>query len=181
MKNAWIAVFVFALGGAACGSPSARLGEVVAPAPVPGSAGWREAETLSVEEAVYRFQFVDSNTGVPTSSLTYCLARSTQTELLPWSDPSEALLRRFAGHQPPVKKLSSCQMDLRNLSGVTDLETGGRAVIFRVSPLVWESDTEVVVDGGYHASGLSGSGKTYRVRFQGGTWVVVEARWRWIS
>jgi hypothetical protein len=55
------------------------------------------------------------------------------------------------------------------------------AVVFRLAPPAWESDTEVVVDGGHHVNGLNGSGKTYRVRFQGGAWVVVEARWRWIS
>ena len=153
----------------------------VEPAPAPSLPGWRDAQSLSIEEAVHRFQFVDSNTGLPPSSLTYCLARSTQTELLPWSDPPEALLLRFTGHQPAVKKLSSCQIDLRNLSGVTDVETGGRAVIFRVSPLLWESDTEVLVDGGHYASGLNGSGKTYRVRWQGGSWAVVEVRGRWIS
>lgn len=181
MQSPRIAVLAFVLGGAACGDPPGHMGGLVEPAPAPGLPGWRDAQSLSVEEAVHRFQFVDSKTGLPPSSLTYCLARSPQTELLPWSDPPEALLHRFAGHQPPVKKLSSCHMDLRNLSGVTDVETGGRAVIFRVSPLLWESDTEVVVDGGYHASGLNGSGKTYRVRLQGGSWVVVDARWRWIS
>ena len=166
-----VAVMALAVG---CGSPSA-------PEPVPGSPGWREAQVLSVEEAVYRFQFGDYRSGLQPASLTYCLARNTAAELLPWTDPPEALLRRFAGHQPPVKKVSLCRMDLQNLNGVMDVETGGPAVVFRLAPPAWESDTEVVVDGGHHVNGLNGSGKTYRVRFQGGAWVVVEARWRWIS
>lgn len=168
----WAAAFMlFALG---CDSPET-------PDPVPGSPGWRESQALSVEEAVHRFQFGDYRAGLPPGSLTYCLARNAATELLPWTDPPEALLRRFAGHQPPVKRLSLCRIDLQTLLGVTDVETGGPALIFRLGPLGWVSDTEVVLDGGHHFNGLNGSGKTYRVRFQTDAWIVVEAQWRWIS
>jgi hypothetical protein len=168
-----IAVAMIALA-AGCDGPTAPE-----PEPVPGSPRWREAQALSVEEAVHRFQFGDYR--LPPGSLTYCLARTTATERLPWTDPPEALLRRFAGHQPPVKKVSLCRMDLQTLNGVTDAETGSPAVIFRLGPLDWAGDTEVVLDGGHHFNGLNGSGKTYRVRFQTGAWVVVEAHWRWIS
>lgn len=168
-----VALMALAVG---CDGPTAPE-----PEPVPGSPRWREAQALSVEEAVHRFQFGDYR--LPPGSLTYCLARNTATGLLPWTDPAEALLRRFVGHQPPVKKVSLCRMDVdvQTLNGVTDVETGGPAVIFRVGPLNWASDTEVVLDGGHHFNGLNGSGKTYRVRFQTGAWVVVEAQWRWIS
>jgi hypothetical protein len=169
----WLAVtsIVFALG---CDSPAT-------PDPTPGSPGWRASEAVAVEEAVHRFQFADTRTGLQPGSLTYCLARNTETELLPWTDPPEALLRRFATHQPPVKRVSLCRMNLQTLNGVTDVETGGPAVIFRLGPLDWTSDTDVVATGGHHVNGLNGSGKTYRVRFQTDAWVVVEAEWRWIS
>jgi hypothetical protein len=166
-----VSSIVFAL---ACDSPEA-------PDPTPGSPGWRESQVIAVEEAVHRFQFTDYRTSLQPGSFTYCLARNTATELLPWTDPPEALLLRFATHQPPVKRVSLCRMDLQRLNGVTDVETGGPAVIFRLGPLDWTSDTDVVVDGGHHVNGLNGSGKTYRVRFQADAWVVVEAQWRWIS
>jgi hypothetical protein len=171
----WLAValVVFTVG---CDSP-----EEPDPVPVPGSPAWRESQTFSVEEAVHRFQFGDYRSGLQWASWTYCLARDTATELLPWTDPPDALLRRFAGHQPPVKKVSLCRLDLQSLNAVTDVETGGPAVIFRLGPPRWESDTEVIVEGGHHVNGLNGSGKTYRVRLQGGTWVVVQATLRWIS
>lgn len=159
--------------GAGCGNPSG-------PGPEPEPT-WREAQALLVEEAVYRFQFVDYLSEPQRSPITYCLARNTATELLPWTDPPDALIRQFAGHQPAVKKLSSCAMGTGLPLTVTDVETGGPAVIFRLAPPRWESDTDVIVDGGHHFSGLGGSGKTYRVRYQGGEWVVVDARWRWIS
>jgi hypothetical protein len=89
-------------------------------------------------------------------------------------------MRRFRDHRPPVKRKAVCQIHA-DVSGVTDIETGGQAVIFRVAPPVWDSDTEVLVDGGYYFNGIAASGKTYRVRYQDGEWVVVDARWRWIS
>ena len=64
---------------------------------------------------------------------------------------------------------------------MTDLETGGPAVIFRVSLPSWESDTEALANGGYYFNGLSGSGETYRLRFAGGAWTVIEVRPRFIS
>jgi hypothetical protein len=54
-------------------------------------------------------------------------------------------------------------------------------VIFRVAPPIWRSDTDVLVDGGYYYNGIAASGKTYQVRFMAGEWIVVDARWRWIS
>lgn len=184
-----IAVAVMALA-AGCGNPSGpeplpeSPGNPETPAPsvpepAPSPSEWRTAEALSVEEAVYRYQFRDYH-DLPPVPLTYCLARTNAKELLPWTDPPEELLRRFRTHRPPVKRMAVCRID-PNLNGVTDVETGGPAVIFRVAPPVWESDVEVVIDGGHHVNGLNGSGKTDRVRFQGGTWVVVEAQWRWIS
>jgi hypothetical protein len=110
--------------------------------------------------------------------VTFCLARTTETDQLPWTDPPDALWQRFAGHVPVVKKVSLCRVDLR---GDTDATTGGPAIVFRIAPLHWENDAEIVLEGGYHRGGLAASGQTYRVRYQNGRWVVVEARWRWIA
>jgi hypothetical protein len=165
-----VAWFVVA-GAVACDSPEG-------PDPVPGGPGWRESQAVAIHEAVYRFQFEEHAAGAQPGSITFCLARTTPDDDLPWSDPPEALLRRFAGHVPVVKKASLCRLDLR---GDTDPATGGPAIIFRVAPPQWQSDTEVLVDGGYHSHGLSASGETYRVRYQAGGWVVVEAIWRWIA
>lgn len=156
---------------AGCESPQA-------PDPVPGSPGWRESQRTVVEEAVYRQQFAEHAPGANAGSVTFCLARTTATEELPWTDPPESLLRRFSTHSPSVKKVSLCQLDLR---GDRDPATGRPAIVFRVAPLSWVSDTEVTLDGGYHQSGLSASGQTYRVRYENGRWTVAEVVWRWIS
>lgn len=148
------------------------------PDPVPGSAGWRESQVVAVQESVHRQQFAEHAPGAQAGQVTFCLAQQDATEDLPWTDPPEALLFRFASHAPAVKRVSQCRLDLR---GDTDPATGGPAIIFRVGPPEWQSDTEVVLSGGYHRGGLDASGQTYRVRYQDGRWVVVEVVWRWIA
>jgi hypothetical protein len=79
---------------------------------------------------------------------------------------------------PVVKKFTLCVLDLR---GDRDPATGPQAIIFRAGAPQWQSDTEAILDGGYHSNGLSASGQTYRVRYENGRWVVVEVTWRWIA
>ena len=185
---------VLLLAGAGCDSPSAPrpVTETPQPPPIPvplppvatpSPSAWQESQRLTVEEAVYRFQFVEYRSQPQIGPLTYCVARTATDDIFSapvWTDPPPELMLRFRDHRPPVKRMAVCRIHT-DVSGVTDVETGGRAVIFRVATPVWESDTEVLVDGGYYYNGISASGKTYRVRFQGGEWVVVDARWRWIS
>ena len=168
--RSWV-VSVGLLSVAACDSTNE-------PTPVPGGAGWRESQVVAIDEAVYRFQFEEHAAGAQPGSVTFCVARTTETDELPWGDPPDALLRRFAGHVPAVKKVSQCQVAL---SGDMDPATGRPAIVFRVAPAQWQSDTEVLVDGGYHRGGLSASGETYRARYQNGRWTVVESIWRWIA
>lgn len=145
---------------------------------MPGEAGWRDSQVLAIDEMVYRYQFDEHAPGAQPGTVTFCVARTTRTDELPWTDPPEALLRRFAGHVPAVKKVSLCQV---NLGGDRDSQTGLPAIVFRVAPAQWQSDTEVLVEGGYHAHGLSASGETYRLRYEGLRWRVVEVIWRWIA
>jgi hypothetical protein len=147
---------------------------------VPGSPEWREAQAVAIYEAVHRQQFEEHAPGAQAGQVTFCLAHEDDSETLPWADPSDELLGRFANHAPAVKKVSECRVDLR---GDTDPATGRPAIIFRVGPLTWQSDSEVVLAGGYHRHGLDASGQTYRVRFNGQTrrWTVVEVTWRWIA
>ncbi len=178
---------VLAAGCDAPSSPAPVPGLPPAPAPAapdpsPSPTAWQAAHALTVEEATYRYQFEEYRDEPQRGPLTYCLARTANDDPFAapvWTDPPPELMLRFRDHRPPVKRLAVCRVDV--LVGITDTETGGRAVIFRVAPPVWESDTEVLVDGGYYENGISASGKTYRVRFQGGEWIVVDARWRWIS
>ncbi len=171
------AVFLLAAGCADSSRP------VLEPDPPPDP---RAAEALAIQQAVHLFQFVHYRREIPTGAITYCLAWTPETEGISgdartWTDPAEALVRRFESHQPPVKKKSACQMPPDISSAVTDLETAAPAVIFRAGTPVWLSDTEVFVHGGYYRHARSAAGDTYRVRYEGGRWAVVEVRTGWIT
>lgn len=174
------AVAIVVLMTGCADSPAPVLGPDPAPDP-------RAAETLAIQQAVHLFQFVLYRREIPADGLTYCLAWTPETEegitadARMWTDPPEALLRRFESHRPPVKKKSVCQMPPDISSGVTDLETAGPAVIFRAGTPVRQSDTEVFVHGGYYQHARNAAGDTYRVRYEGGRWAVVEVRTGWIT
>jgi hypothetical protein len=159
------------------------LSPPVRQSPAPPLSAWRAAELLNVEEAAYRYEIVEFRSQPQPLPLTYCLAETAVDDpfIAPvWTDPPAELMARFRDHRPPVKRMAVCRIH-PDVSGVTDIETGGLAVIFRVTPPAWESDTEATVDGGYYKNGLSASGKTYRLRYQAGEWVVVDVVPRWIS
>ncbi len=175
------ALVVLAFG---CGDSAGPGLAVLGPDPAPDP---RAAEALAIQEAVHLFQFVHYRREIPTGAITYCLAWTPETEegftadSRRWTDPPETLLRRFESHQPPVKKKSACQMPPDISSAVTDLETAAPAVIYRAGTPVWLSDTEVFVHGGYYRHARSAAGDTYRVRYEGGRWAVVEVRTGWIT
>jgi hypothetical protein len=172
-----IAVLVLA---AACANPSGPA-PTGSPEPSP-----RDIAAVAIAEAVHRRQFVEYLREPQVNPITYCLVRSVETESgstsrpATWTDPPEPLMRQFAGHEPPVKTMKLCQLQ-PNLAGAIDLETGGRAVVFRATAPIWESDTEAIVHGGYYFGGLSASGETYRVRFEGGRWLVVHVELNWVA
>jgi hypothetical protein len=55
---------------------------------------------------------------------------------------------------------------------VRDKKTGEEGLLFHVSKVVWKSDTEVEVKGGYYERGLSSSANTYTVKKENGKWKV---------
>ena len=186
MRRAWVTLFV--LGG--CSSPQAPSGGPAAPSPAPPPAftvpaeegppsGWRDSQRVEIEEVVHRRSFVDTRLHLAIAA--FCLARTRPAGYIPWEDPPPALIARFRRNNPAVKPLSACRMEPDGVRSVFDLETGGRAVIFRAGPPEWESDTEAVVIAGHHLTGLGGAEFSYRMRYVDGAWTVVSSRQLWIS
>lgn len=178
---------------AACDSPVAPAPEPVNPAPptappevfprptvlppaIPPSA-WQAEQAVAVDLAVHQFQFRE--TRLPPRPLIYFLADSTHAR--PWTNPSQELLRLFAGHEPPVKPFSACRVDPTSLEAVVDVATGAQGVVFRVGPRSWVSETEVHVVGGHYYNGIGAAENTYVVRYERRRWVVVHVRHDWIS
>ncbi len=81
-------------------------------------------------------------------------------------------MRRFEGDEPPVRKVSESVWDVAE--GVSDRQTGETGIILRVGRVVWMSDTEIQVRGGYYSNGLSAATSLFQVVLQGGWWEVAD-------
>ena len=88
-------------------------------------------------------------------------------------------MKRFAGHKPPVRKVSACEADAKK--GVRDKTTGEQGLIFRLVGVRWKSDTEVEVEGGYSESATSASTNVYVVKKIDGKWKVTSDKMITIS
>ena len=118
-----------------------------------------------IREAVFRHLFRNNASALQGDAQVYCL------QLHGDADPGEALLRRFAGHRPPVVKASACRLD--PAKGVTEQTTGRRGLIFRIDSIRRTGD-EAIAEGGYFEAGLSASANRYVVRRIAGRWQVVD-------
>ena len=128
-----------------------------------------------IREAVFRHLFEHNASGQQKAARVFCL------QLEGKRDPSPELLRRFEGHEPPVKKASLCAFKQGSArSGVQD-ETGAPGLIFRIDTIQRTGPDAAVVEGGYFEAGLSASGNVYELAREGGRWIVKNDTMRWIS
>ncbi len=134
----------------------------------------RESQEDDVREAVFRWQFGHNASGQKTNAHAYFLAIGEKGV-----DPTDAFMKRFAGHTPPVRKVSAASASAGRM--VFDKETGETGLIFRVMSIKWKSDTEVDVTGGYYESGFSAAVNTYTVRKEEGKWKVTRDKRDWLS
>ncbi len=88
------------------------------------------------------------------------------------ANPSDALLTRFAGRRPPVKKVSESLS--QQYEGIYDKETGKKGILFRITSIKWVSETEAEVEGGHYTGPLAASGHVYKMRFENDKWVVTD-------
>jgi len=146
----------------------------------------RASAADDIREAVFRYQFQHNASGQQRRARVYGLALGVES---PGSspptgapadiDPSDAFMQRFTGNQPPVAKRSQCIVT--HDTGVHDAATGEPGLVFHVAGIVWASDREAVVAGGYYEGNLSASGNEYRVEYGSGSWVVTQNTMRWIA
>jgi hypothetical protein len=125
----------------------------------------RQSQVDDIREAVFRYQFGHNGSSQQQSAKVYFLSVGEK-----YRDPSDAFMKRFAEHKPPVRKASASQQ-LRG-RGIVDKRTGELGLAFGVETIKWISETEVEVRGGYAEAELSASGNTYTVKKQGGKWKV---------
>ena len=130
-----------------------------------GAADGRQSQEDDIREAAFRWQFDHNVSGQQKKAKVYFLAVGEKS-----ADPSDEFIKRFADNKPPVRKRSECSADPGK--GVLDKKTGGQGLMFLVTSIKWNSDTEVEVKGGYYESGRSASGNTYTLKKEKGKWKV---------
>lgn len=96
-----------------------------------------------------------------------------------YKDPSDELMKRFAGRTPPVKEVSQSRKGERG--GVLDKSTGQRGVIFTVTDLKWISDQEAEVTCSVYKSGLNGFSDRYTLSRKNNQWRVTNKKMLSIS
>src|ERR1700676_2637782 len=119
-------------------------------------------EEDDIREAIFRYQFEHNASGQQKRAAVYCLSIGEN------ADPSDEFIKRFANHNPPVRKISGCTVG--PFDGVVDKLTHKLGLVFRVSSIKWISGTEVEATGGYYEAGLSASGNTFTVSKRLGKW-----------
>jgi hypothetical protein len=133
------------------------------------------ADEDDLREAVFRHQFDHNASGQQRAAKVLCLQIEGKR------DPSSALLRRFEGNEPLVKKASLCTFKQGSARGGVQDETGARGLIFRIDSIRRTGPDTAVVEGGYFEAGLSASGNVYELAKEGERWVVKKDTMQWIS
>jgi hypothetical protein len=128
-------------------------------------------EAEDIREAVFSYQFGHNGSSLQFSAKVFYLTVGDR------EDPTDALITRFKGHTPPVKKLSLWTWR----SEAIDKASAGRWLIFTASTIKRLTRNKVIVDGGYYEGVLSSSGNIYTVERIRGKWVVTRDQMLWIS
>jgi hypothetical protein len=121
----------------------------------------RTIEEENIAEAVFRYQF--ENCCVNPKYSVYFISRGDDL------DPSDNFMKRFAGHNPPVKKVSQ---SVKVSDGVNDKETGERGVILGIHRIKWLNNAEIDVSVSEFVWGWGQSGSVCRVVRENDKWKV---------
>ncbi len=100
-------------------------------------------------------------------------------------DPSGALLQRFAGHTPVVKKTSASYVDRKAkdfaMYAVKDKATGAIGVVFRVGAVRWRDHSRAEVWAGHYSGGRNASSSLYTLTRTGRRWSVTKISQRKVA
>ena len=114
-----------------------------------------------IREAVARYQVAKSDV----KAEIYFLA-------IDGKDPSEALLKRLADLNPPVKRKSLSKKTKDAFGTIVEAKTEKIGVLFEQGAIRRLSETKVDVVGGYLCGGLCSASGTYHLELREGRWLV---------
>jgi hypothetical protein len=146
------------------------------------SRGFSARDEDAIREAVFRYQLKHNASCLKGKAGAYYLSTGKG------QDPSDAIMKRFVGHSPPVRRFSAAVIksktkDLppdepKEFQGfwVRNKETGKPGTIFHAGSIRRLGRHLAEVSGGYYEGGLSASDNTYRVVRRRGRWEVLSDR-----
>ena len=147
----------------------------------PVASNSRTADEDNIRETLFRKVF-DLVTGAPDKKAAsndfgshfkvYFLAISRDR------DPTDAFMKRFAGHQPPVKKVSEHYVDMTaGVSAVYDVKdqvTHEVGIVFTVGNIKWLSRNRVQARAGFHSGRRSAMDSLYTLVRKNKGWMVTK-------
>jgi hypothetical protein len=136
--------------------------------------GSRESEADSLREIVFKRLIYDAAAAQEGYKVYFLSLGYAWMNDRPEIDPSDRLMKRFAGRTPPVKKGSQSKIDEKG--EVRDKNSGRRGVIFSVTDLKWVSDHEVEATCGVFKAGLNSSTYKYTLIRKNSQWKVTNKK-----
>ena len=125
-----------------------------------------DRETDDIREATYREMFRPSSK----EDSMFCLSIYDK-------DPSDALMARFVGNSPTVRKGSECEP----LETVPEAGKKPSPVAFATYYVDRPGDTKAEVLGAYFKNGLNAAESLFYLEKKDGKWTVVKVVQRWIA
>ncbi len=127
-------------------------------------------EKEDIAEALFRYQFQHYSHLLPYGGAYFIR--------LYGKDPDDALLIRFQGHNPPVRRVSECST--KNMK-VIDMQTQKLGLLLYIQAITLRNNESAQADGGFYLHGLAASGNTYFLKKENGKWMVVKDVVHWES
>jgi hypothetical protein len=134
----------------------------------------RESQSDDIYEIVFRYQAEFRGTRPGDTNLVYFLSVGDKR-----GDPSNELMRRFAGCKPDVRKFSASHLPEDHTP--RDRKTGERGYHFSIGKIRWISGTKVKVSSSCYKGYLNAIGEVFTLKKKNGKWTVERVESQWIS
>ena len=133
-------------------------------------------DAFAIEEAVVRYQLTHNSSAQKELAKVYCVEKLIGKSS---SDAEDRLIERFRNQNRPVRKRSACVINDESL--LIDRLSGAQGLIIRFGTVVWKSDVEATIEGGYYETNESASGNIFHLKQINGSWAVTKDEIKWIS
>jgi hypothetical protein len=133
---------------------------------------------IGVAEAAYRDLFDHNASGQQTGANFYCV-RVTEPKSKKHASVPKVLIHDLNAVVSPVLNWDECTINKNG--AVVSKSIPGPGLLFIISSIDCRSQSECVIDGGYHEGPESAAGYTLTFQYDRGKWVKKSGKQNWIS